>query len=146
MKHSSDKPSVCSIIEIDPGPKRVCNLNGDDRMEVRATLNCYFKNPHPQAQSLHPTLTDATTFPYLGEPPWKEVLWIGKSERVSSQNRKRRQVGANNCKLFLISGQKYYHIPFMEWVMKKLFKMSGPDPGGDEYMEKGVQVYIRHPD
>jgi hypothetical protein len=30
MKRPSGMPIVCSIIEIDPGPERICNLKGDD--------------------------------------------------------------------------------------------------------------------
>lgn len=136
MKRPSDMPIVCSIIEIDPGPERICNIKGDDRMVVKAALDRYLESPHQQVQSLHSSITDETKWPYLREPPWKEVLWIGTTEGVPFRNQ---------WQLFFISGQDY-HTPFMEWAMKKLFKMSGPDPVGDEYMEKGVPVYIKHPD
>ena len=115
-------------------------------MEVKATLDRYHENLHQQVQSLHSSLIDETKFPYLGEPPWKDILWIGTTEGIPFQTRIKRQVGADHWQLFFISGQEYYHIPFVEWVMKKLFKMSGPDPGDDEYMAKGVQFYIKHLD
>ena len=74
MKRPSDMPLVCSIIEIDPGPERICNLKGDDRREVKATLDCYLENLHHQVRSLHSNLTDETRVPPLGPPPWKEKL------------------------------------------------------------------------
>ena len=53
----------------------------------------------------------------------------------------------DHCELFFISGQRYYHIPFMEWVMKKLFKMGGLTPGSNfEFMAEGVNVHMKNPD
>ena len=55
-------------------------------------------------------------------------------------------MGADYCKLFFKSGQEYYRIPFMEWVMKKLFKMGGLTPGRNfEFMAEGVLVHRKKP-
>ena len=54
-------------------------------------------------------------------------------------------MGDDHYELFFKSGQEYYHIPFMEWIIKKVFKMSSLDRGGDEFMEKGVQVHRKKP-
>ena len=118
MKRPSGMPIVCSIIEIDPGPERICNLKGDGRMKVKVALDRYLESPHQQIRSLHFNRTDdETRVPPLGPPPWR-----GKSELVPFRNYTKRQVGADYCKLFFKSGQEYYHIPFMEWIMKKVFK------------------------
>ena len=146
MKRPSDMPLGCSIIEINPGPERICILKGDDRRKIRAAMDRYLKNLHQQVWSLHSNLTDETRVPPLGPPPWKEKLWVGTTEGVPFRIRTRRPMGDDHCTLFFISGQRYYHIPFMEWVMKKLFKMSGLTPGSNfEFMAKGVQVHRKKP-
>ena len=128
MKHPSDMPIVCSKAEIDPGPKRVCNH--------------YLESPHQKVNSLHSFMNDETRVPPLGPPPWR-----GKSELVPFRNYTKRQVGVDYCKLFFKSSQEYYHIPFMEWVMKKLFKMGGLTPGSNfEFMAEGVNVHMKNPD
>ena len=119
MKHPSNMPSICSISLIDPRPKQICYLKRDNRMEVRAVLDRYLENLHQQVRSLHSSLTDETRVLSLGTQPWKAIFWI--------------------------SGQKYYHIPFMEWILKKLSKMGGLTLEGNEYMTKGVQVHQKKP-
>jgi hypothetical protein len=111
-------------------------------MEVKVALDRYLENFHQQIRSLHFNRTDdETRVPPLGPPPWR-----GKSELVPFRNYTKRQVGADYCKLFFKSGQEYYHIPFMEWVMKKLFKMGGLTPGRNfEFMAEGVLVHRKKP-
>ena len=74
MKRPSDMPSVCSIIEIDPGPKRICDLKRDNRLEVRAIMDRYLENLHQQVRSLYFSLTDETRV--LGTQLWKAIFLI----------------------------------------------------------------------
>ena len=42
---------------------------------------------------------------------------------------------------------EHYHIPFMEWVMKKIFKIGGQSPGSNlEFVVEGVKIHMTYPD